>query len=70
MSGEDAHLEADYEDRNGDPHGIGSPDWREDERDEPGWELPEELEPECDSCGAPAGVQCYEDCPYQMQGEP
>lgn len=29
MTGEDAHLEADYEDRNGDPHGIGSPEWEE-----------------------------------------
>lgn len=29
MSDEDANLEADYEDRNGDPHGIGSPEYEE-----------------------------------------
>ena len=30
MTGEDEHLEAAYEDANGDPHGIGSPEWEED----------------------------------------
>lgn len=30
---EDEHLEAAYEDANGDPHGIGSPEWEEDEDD-------------------------------------
>lgn len=37
MTGEDAHLEADHEDRNGDPHGIGSPEWDEDPEDEEGY---------------------------------
>lgn len=35
MTGEDSHLEAAYEDANGDPHGIGSPEWDEEEYDEP-----------------------------------
>jgi len=31
MTGEDEHLEAMYEDANGNLHGIGSPEWEDDE---------------------------------------
>lgn len=54
--GEDEHLEADYEDRNGDPHGVGSPEYEE--GDEGGWDddleyEDEDLEPYDGSNGYP-----------------
>ena len=54
MTGEDSHLEAAYEDANGDPHGIGSPEWEEQDV--------EEETRECRVCGAIEEVEICE-CP-------
>lgn len=41
MTGEDSHLEASYEDANGNPHGIGSPEWDEEGYDSSEFSTPE-----------------------------
>jgi hypothetical protein len=53
--GEYSHLEAAYEDANGDPHGIGSPEWDE------GDGVEEETRV-CIGCGADEEVEICE-CP-------
>lgn len=62
MIGEDAHLEEAYEDKNGDPHGVGSPEYEEeDDEDYEEDDVEEEVE-ECPTCGAIEDVEICE-CP-------
>ena len=45
---DDEPLEAAYEDANGDPHGIGSPEWEEDADEYAGTECRELMEDDPD----------------------